>query len=491
MLNQRTDSAAIVSPQPRTDHRYGRSSARGGVLNDVHAKLNQTKVADVVEVHSENDIVDAIRRAAREHRPISVSGGRHAMGGQQFASDAIHLDMHPFNRVIAFDDRQGTITVEAGIEWPKLIREYRFLQQGSSQPWGIVQKQTGADRLSIGGAVAANIHGRCLTGRPFVQDIESLVLIDADGRPIRCSRDENRELFQLAIGGYGLFGIVAAVTIRLARRRKVQRVVEALTMDQLMPAFAKRIEEGYLYGDFQFAIDPNSADFLYEGVFSCYRPVPDCTPIPPAQLRLSKDDWNELIYLAHVDKTSAFKRFRQFYFSTSGQLYWSDTHQSGYYLDDYHEALDKRMSATHRATEVITELYVSRDRLSQFMDDVRQDLRSQGADLIYGTIRLIERDDESFLNWAREDFACVIFNLHTEHTPAGLAKTSNQFQRLIDIAIHHRGSFYLTYHRHATPTQVMACYPQFPAFLRHKKRYDPQLRFQSEWYRHYERLLSS
>ena len=35
---------------------------------------------------------------------------------------------------------------------------------------GIVQKQTGADRLTIGGALAANIHGRGLRLQPFVAD---------------------------------------------------------------------------------------------------------------------------------------------------------------------------------------------------------------------------------------------------------------------------------------------------------------------------------
>lgn len=468
------------------NHR-GRERSWPRVLNDVHAKINRTTVNEVVVVREWNDIVRTVHRANRDDRPVSISGGRHAMGGQQFASHAIHLDMRSFNRVLAFDATRGTITVEAGMQWPKLLLECFLHQRGTANRWGIVQKQTGADRLSIGGAVSANIHGRCLARKPFVQDIESLVVIDARGRAIRCSRDENYELFQLVVGGYGLFGVVASVTIRLGRREKVQRVVELMSIDRLMSAFAQRIAEGYLYGDFQFAIDSTSPDFLRSGVFSCYRPVSASTPILANQLRLSHDDWNDLIYLAHVDKRRAFERFRDFYLASSGQIYWSDTHQAGYYLDDYHEAVDQQTSATHRATEIITELYVPRTRLCPFMDDARSYLREQNANLIYGTIRLIERDDESFLNWAREDFACVIFNLHTEHTPEGLTSSRCHFRQLIDLAMKHGGSFYLTYHRFAAWEQVIGCYPQFPEFLRLKKKYDPQLRFQSEWYRHYER----
>ena len=470
--------------------RHDRARTQPAVLNDVHAKLNATEVADVVAVRKVGDIFEALHRARRENRPLSVSGGRHSMGGQQFAVDAIHLDMRAFNRVVAFDDQAGTITVEAGIEWPKLLRDYHVLQHPMASPsWGIAQKQTGADRLSIGGAVAANIHGRCLSKQPFVQDIVSLTVIDAQGQLIQCSRRDNRELFRLVVGGYGLFGIVVWITIQLVPRQKVQRIVDMLSIDQLMPAFGARIQEGYLYGDFQFAIDPTSPGFLKRGVFSCYRPVEPDTPIPARQVRMSKDDWNELIHLAHVDKSGAFNRFRDFYQSSSGQLYWSDTHQLNIYLDDYHGTLDQRMCSRHKGTEIISELFVPRHKLVDFMNDVRQDFRNHDAGLIYGTIRLIEQDDVSFLNWARESYACVIFNLHTEHTSDGISKSRSRFCRLIDFAIKHHGSFFLTYHRFATANQILAAYPQFREFLLLKQHYDPRERIQSQWYRHYKRMF--
>ena len=66
---------------------------------------------------------------------------------------------------------------------------------------------------------------------------------------------------------------------------------------------------------------------------------------------------------------------------------------------------------------MISELYVPRDALADFMEDVGSDFVTNQANLIYGTVRLIERDDETFLPWAREAWACVIFNLHTAHDP--------------------------------------------------------------------------
>jgi hypothetical protein len=59
------------------------------------------------------------------------------------------------------------------------------------------------------------------------------------------------------------------------------------------------------------------------------------------------------------------------------------------------------------------------------------------------------------------------------------------FRRLIDIALHHEGSYFLTYHRYAAREQVSACYPKFEEFLAAKRRIDPREVFQSDWYRHY------
>jgi len=62
---------------------------------------------------------------------------------------------------------------------------------------------------------------------------------------------------------------------------------------------------------------------------------------------------------------------------------------------------------------------------------------------------------------------------------------------LIDRSLEYGGSYYLTYYRWATKEQVLSCYPQFPEFLALKRRYDPQERFQSDWYRQYKTMFQS
>jgi FAD/FMN-containing dehydrogenase len=466
-----------------------RLSGAGTLVNDVHSQLNETTVADVIPVDSLEAIRQAISRSRAEGLPMAVSGGRHAMGGQQFCSGGLLLDTRPLGRVLAFDSERGTIDVEAGIQWPALFAFLGANQDGRAPAWGIRQKQTGADRLSLGGALAANVHGRGLTFKPIVDDVESFTLVDGFGATHECSREQNAELFRLAVGGYGLVGVMYSVRLRLAPRRLLERVVEVREIEGLIEAFDDRIESGFLYGDFQFAIDPDDPSFLRRGVFSCYRPVDDATPIPEAQRALTTDEWRKLLYLAHVDKPKAWELYSAHYLATSGQLYLSDAHQFGDYVDDYHQWLDDLTGAADRATEMITEVYVPRDRLADFMSEVAEDFRGRGVDVVYGTIRLIERDDVTFLPWARDRWACVIFNLHTVHTAVGLERAVEAFQHLIDMAIARGGSYFLTYHRWARPDQVDRCYPEFRDFLAAKRRYDPHERFQSDWYRHYATLL--
>ena len=465
-------------------------AGKGEVVNDVHSRLNETRVNRIVTPRSAKDVQAIVAQARVEGRAISIAGGRHAMGGQQFGTDTILLDTSAMNRVVAFDEKSGFLTVQAGIRWPELLAYLERAQKGKSPQWGIRQKQTGADRLSIGGALAANAHGRGLRFKPMIADVESFTLVDAQGRVLTCSRSENRELFRLAIGGYGLFGVIAEVKLRLMRRMKLERVVQVIDLADLVPAVEKRIADGYLYGDFQFDIDPQSDHFLTRGVFSTYRPVDLKTPIPSAQRQLRMSDWADLFYLAHTDKKRAFDEYAKYYLSTNGQIYWSDTHQLAEYLDEYHVALDKRLPPGGQGTEMISEVYVPRESLLSFMKDVARDLRASKGNVIYGTIRFIEPDDESFLPWARKRYASIIFNLHTSHAPAALEKTAADFRGLIERAIQYGGSYYLTYHHWASRKQVETSYPQFVAFLKEKRKFDPDERFQSDWYRFYKKMFA-
>lgn len=457
-------------------------------VNDIHARLNRTRVNRILKPRTIADLQKSVLTARSERRPLSIAGGRHAMGGQQFGTDTILVDMTALKEVVQFDQQRGLIEVQAGAFWPEFMADYLRRQRGQAQQWGFAQKQTGADNISIGGTLAANAHGRGLTMQPFVSNIEEFKILNSEGELVTCSRTQNKQLFSLAVGGYGLFGVVASVTIRLVPRQKIERVVEVRNVEGLIHAMDTRIRAGFLYGDFQFSIDPSSDDFLRKGVFSCYRPVDPATPMPADEKSLSDESWRTLLYLAHENKREAFHKYADYYLSTNGQLYWSDTHQMSIYPAGYHAQIDQKMHAKP-ATEIITEIDVPRDQLESFLAEARDDFRKNNVNLIYGTIRLIEKESDSFLPWAKQSYACTIFNLHTEHSPEGIEHSAAAFRRLIDMAAKRNGTYYLTYHRYATREQVLTCYPRFVEFLKLKKQYDPHSRFQSDWYRYYEAMF--
>jgi FAD/FMN-containing dehydrogenase len=467
------------------------TATSSATVNDVHSQLNETTVSRVVRVESVQELRQVVRSAAATGQQISIAGGRHAMGGQQFGTGTVLLDMTGMCRVVDLDSERGLVVVEGGTQWPQLVTHLLWAGGGHAGQWGITQKQTGADRLSIGGALAANIHGRGLTLGPVIRDVESFDLVDATGAMVSCSRTLNPELFSLVIGGYGLFGVIARVTLRLTRRHKVERLVTIADVDDLSTLFNQRIAAGFEYGDFQFATSPASEEFLRSGVFSCYRPVPDDRPIPEDQLELKADDWSRLLWLAHVDKSRAFAEYARYYMSTDRQVYWSDTHQLASYTDGYHDSIDRRRGADVKGSEMISELYVRRSDLPEFMRRARDEARRHDIDIIYGTIRLIERDDESVLAWAREAWACIVVNLHVDHCRAGIDKAEHDFRCLIDCAADLGGSYYLTYHRWATRAQIERCHPRLREFLDRKREYDPRGLFTSDWYEHHVRVLNT
>jgi FAD/FMN-containing dehydrogenase len=461
------------------------------VVNDIHSRLNATRVDAIVKPATLDDIHTCVAGARSAGKSISIAGGRHAMGGQQFGEASILVDMRGMNRVLAFDDERGVITIEGGIEWPELIGYLNQVQEGRTRQWGVVQKQTGADRLSIAGALSCNAHGRGLNLKPLVSQVEAFDLIGPDGAVRRCSRTDHPELFRLAIGGYGLFGIISRVELRLRPRVKVRRVVALGQTADIIDRFEERIRDGFLYGDYQFATDSSRDSFLMSGIFSCYQPVPVDTPLTEHPKRFNPEDWARLTFYSHTQKPRAFKVYSTRYLATSGQIYWADSQLSAAYVDNYHADLDRATHAKVPGTEMITEIYVDRPRLAMFMQEARGLLRQRQANMIYGTVRMIEKDDETFLKWARERYACVIFNLHIDHTPEAISRAAETFRQLIDLAIAHNGSYYLTYHRWARQDQVERCYPQMREFLAFKREHDSQEVFQSDWYRHYRTMFGS
>ena len=91
------------------------------LVNDIHSQLHATQVDSIVKPRTVDEVRAAVAAARSAGKSISIAGGRHAMGGQQFGDANVLLDMRDLNRVLMFDDQRGVIEVEGGIQWPQII----------------------------------------------------------------------------------------------------------------------------------------------------------------------------------------------------------------------------------------------------------------------------------------------------------------------------------------------------------------------------------
>src|SRR5208282_180740 len=109
------------------NHACQHQSGTTPVLNDVHSRLNACKAALYRRPRSLRELYEILAQVRRRGLSVSIAGGRHAMGGQQFLAGGCVIDMRAFNRILDFDQDTGLITVESGITWPELMRGYLAL----------------------------------------------------------------------------------------------------------------------------------------------------------------------------------------------------------------------------------------------------------------------------------------------------------------------------------------------------------------------------
>ena len=109
------------------------------------------------------------------------------MGGQTFSSGGLVLDLRNFNR-ITLDQPHKTINVQSGARWWQIqkLLDQRGLAVKSMQSINI---------FSVGGTLSVNAHGIDPSPGPIAPSVRSMRIMLADGRVVRASSTENRELF--------------------------------------------------------------------------------------------------------------------------------------------------------------------------------------------------------------------------------------------------------------------------------------------------------
>src|ERR1700677_4584195 len=145
--------------------------------------------------------------AALAAEPGLIARGNGRAYGDAALNPQATLSMLGTRGVLAFDPGAGRISTEAGLLLADLIEH--ILPHG----W-FVPVTPGTKFVSVGGAVAADVHGKNHHGAgSFSAHVEAFDIALADGRILTCSPTEHPEIFAATCGGMGLTGLLLVVTL--------------------------------------------------------------------------------------------------------------------------------------------------------------------------------------------------------------------------------------------------------------------------------------
>lgn len=136
------------------------------------------------------------------------------------------------------------------------------------------------------------------------------------------------------------------------------------------------------------------------------------------------------------------------------------------------------------------ELLLPPESLDAFLTDARERCAQWRLPLAGADVRRTSEERDSFLRWARREYADVVLHIAEPRELGAAVRTTQLARELIAAAIARGGSFPIHATPEATREQVEACYPQLAGFLAEKRRIDPAERWSNAWYRHYKRLFS-
>lgn len=186
----------------------------------------QCSPAAVETPASELEVVEAVRRARRAGQTVKVVGAGHSFTGIA-CTDGRMLRLGSLNRVVAIDADAGTVTVEGGIPLWQLNEELATRDLALANLGDI-------DRQSISGAIATATHGGGKQFGGLATFVTGLELVTGDGDVLRCSRDEEPEVFACARVGLGALGVVTKVTLECESAFRLHSIEKPRPLDSLV-----------------------------------------------------------------------------------------------------------------------------------------------------------------------------------------------------------------------------------------------------------------
>ena len=454
--------------------------ATPGRINDA-SRLDETRVAKIWEMpadlkDAEKQLAGLLEYARTNHLKVSIAGARHSMGGHVIYPDGIVIDMTPF-KGMELDGTNLLLHVQAGARWSEVIP---FLNAHGLS----VEVMQSNDDFSVGGSLSVNCHGWQFNRPPIASTVQSFRLMRADGSIVRCSRTENHELFSLALGGYGLFGIILDADLRVApnEQYRIERLIvpAADYVKMLAKKTTGATDVQMVYGRLRVT----ARDFLSEGIINIFHRLPAASPLVgtlggPKYVALQR-----AIFRAGVGdeqgKELRWSSEKYFYSVLSGDVFDRNAilYEGAAWFQDRSKA----------STDILMECFVPPKQFEPLLVELRKIIPQNQADLLNVTVRDVNRDNDSFLCYADKDLISLVMLFHQTRDAPGEQKMSRLTQEIVAATLRHEGRYYLPYRLHATLEQFDTAYPQGRKFFELKRNYDPEELFQNQFYLKYGKV---
>jgi FAD/FMN-containing dehydrogenase len=424
-------------------------------------RLYPVTVRRVVTPHTVEEIAAAITGSTG---PIAIGGGRYSMGGQTATPGGLQLDLREFRGVVALDTVARTITVHSGTTW-------REVQQAIDTVGLAVKIMQTYNTFTVGGALSVNAHGRYIGQGPLVRSVRAITLVLADGRVVTATPTENRELFFGAIGGYGALGVIADVTLDLARNVAVERVDETFDFVRYPEWFQSHIRNDTTVIFHNGDLYPPA----FEEVHAVSYRTTDRAVTQPLRLQpADQGDWTHRSAYAIISGWPFGNWMRRHVIDPwvfrGNPVTWRN-YEASYDVSELEPA------SRDRHTFVLQEYFVPAESLGAFVPRMGAILREHEVNTVNVSIRHALPDPGTLLAWApQEVFALVLY--YRQGTNAEERREVGEWTReLIDAVLQVGGRYYLPYQPHATRAQFHRAYPGADSLFALKRRVDPAGRF--------------
>jgi FAD/FMN-containing dehydrogenase len=404
--------------------RDARDEIPEGYLDDA-SRLNLMPVAEVWPIpddpdKAEKQLRELLERAHENRVNVSIAGARHSMGGHSIARDGLVIDMRPFHGM-QLDAEKQILDVQAGARWSEVIP---FLNARGLSP-AVMQSN---NSFTIGGSLSVNCHGWQFDRPPIASTVESFRILLADGRILRCSREENSELFSLVLGGYGLFGVILDARLHVVPNERYRAQQFIVPATEAIQTFSREIsgkpDVRMVYARFNI-----SPDRLFEDVIltAFHVEAGDPPPLQQSDLDLLRrlvfrgsatDDYGKSLRWDAETRLDPLLANRIF---SRNQI--------------FNEGVELYENRSRETTDILHEYFIPHERAAAFSMTMREIIRRHRAELLNVTIREINEDADSFLRYADQPMFSFVMLFLQERTPYGEQRMQALSRELIDAAL--------------------------------------------------------